>query len=155
MHIHQQTRESLPLSVSSSFVHGLSVSIQPLKALLSSVRSTVACGFPSWQAKLSDWRVRLNGLLKGSGNSLSGHSQTLQSRSLHIPSSGQKGQLHHSLICLRNKNIRLQGTRKQVIKHSKQRRYIDKITFEFCFFFVNVDRNPWLVLFLNLSLMQN
>jgi len=40
--------------------------------------------------------------LNGSGNSLSGHSQTLQSLRRHIPSSGQKGQSHHSLT-LQNK----------------------------------------------------
>lgn len=87
----------LPLSVSSSFVQGLSVSIQPLKALLSSVRSTDPCSLFSWQTKLSDGRPRCKGLLNGSGNSFSGHSQTLQSRKRHIPSSVQKGQSHHSL----------------------------------------------------------
>lgn len=86
-----------PLSVSSSLVHGLSISIQPLKALVSSVRSTAASGFPSLQTRSSDERPRLEGLLSGSGNSCSGHSQTLQSRKMHIPSSGQKGQSHHNL----------------------------------------------------------
>jgi hypothetical protein len=88
-------QRSVPLSVSSSFVHGLSISVHPLKALLSNVRSTAASGFPSWQTR--SFNGRRLGFLNDSGNSLSGHSHTLQSRNRHIPSSGQKGQLHHSL----------------------------------------------------------
>lgn len=86
----------IPLSVSSSFVQGLSISVQPLKPLLSSVRSTAACGLPSWHTRSSDEKPRL-GFLNDSGKSFSGHSQTLQSRRRHIPSSGQKGQSHHNL----------------------------------------------------------
>ena len=33
------------------------------------------------------------------GTSSSGHSHTLQSRSMHMPSSGQKGQSHQRLTC--------------------------------------------------------
>lgn len=87
-----------PLSVSSSFVHGLSTSTQPLNALESIVRSTAASGFSSRQTRLleeSRWLCALN----GSGNSVSGHSHTLQSRKRHIPSSGQNGQSHHNLTC--------------------------------------------------------
>ena len=83
------------MSVSSSFVHGLSISVHPLKALLSKVRSTAAWGFPSWQTR-SVIERRRSGFLNDSGNSFSGHSHTLQSRNRHMPSSGQKGQSHHN-----------------------------------------------------------
>jgi hypothetical protein len=92
-------QSSVPLSVSSSFVHGLSISVHPLKALLSNVRSTAASGFPSWQTR--SFNGRSLGFLNDSGNSLSGHSHTLQSRNRHIPSSGQKGQSHHSLAYIK------------------------------------------------------
>lgn len=105
--MHHRIEQQLPLSVSSSFVHGLSISIQPLKALASSVRSTVPWGFPSWHTKWSDERLRYDGFLNDSGNSFSGHSQTLQSRNRHMPSSGQKGQSHHSLTWGREKYIRI------------------------------------------------
>lgn len=48
-----QGKDKLLLSVSSSDVHGLSVSTHLLKTLLSSVLSTAACGFPSWHIILS------------------------------------------------------------------------------------------------------
>ena len=79
------SNKSLLLSVSSSFVHGLSTSTQPLKTFLSNVRSTVAFGFSSWHIKSSLVRT-LEGFLKVSGNSFSGHSQTLQSRNRHTVS---------------------------------------------------------------------
>lgn len=101
----KQNNDNLPRSISSSFVQGLSVSIQPLNARLSRVRSTVACGFPSWHIKSSEERLCCLVFLKGSGNSFSGHSQTLQSCSRHMPSSGQKGQSHHSFTWRNHKYV--------------------------------------------------
>lgn len=89
--------KKLPLSVSSSFVHGLSTAIQPLKVLVSSVRSTISWGSPLWHISGLDEILLCGGFLNDSGNSLSGHSHTLQSRNMHIPSSSQKGQSHQSL----------------------------------------------------------
>lgn len=107
------------MSVSSSFVQGLSVTVQPLKALLSRVRSTAACGFPSWHTGSSDGSPCWRGFLNDSGNSPAGHSQTLQSLNRHNPSSGQKGQSHHNLAYQSRKNKQFQhiATNLTIINH--------------------------------------